>query len=303
MAIPDFQSIMLPFLMHVGDGEEHRHRDTIESLARYFQLSPQEMEEKLPSGRQSIFVNRVGWTRTYLMKAGLLEYTRRGYCKITTRGQEVLASKPARLNTAYLRRFPEFDDFHSVKSNDNRRIENSTDTIEERTPGENMEYSYEILRKELASELLKKLKSGSFQFFEKTVVELLVKMGYGGSILDAGQAVGRSGDGGVDGIIKEDRLGLDMIYIQAKRWEGIIGRPEIQKFAGALQGKKARKGVFMTTSGFTREAKEFAGFIDNRIVLIDGEQLTNLMIEYNLGVTTVAVYEEKKIDVDYFSED
>ncbi|WP_345890012.1 restriction endonuclease [Paenibacillus dendritiformis] len=174
---------------------------------------------------------------------------------------------------------------------------------EQRTPGENLEYSYLVLRKELAFELLQRLKAGSPQFFEKAVVELLVKMGYGGSISDAGKAVGKSGDGGIDGIIKEDRLGLDMIYIQAKRWEGVVGRPEIQKFVGALQGQKARKGVFITTSSFTKEALEYVTFIDNKVVLIDGEQLTQLMIDYNLGVSTVAVYEEKRIDLDFFSED
>ncbi|EHQ59876.1 restriction endonuclease [Paenibacillus dendritiformis C454] len=303
MAIPDFQSIMLPFLIQVSDEQEHRHRDTRESLAKHFRLTDEELDEKLPSGRQTIFDNRVGWARTYLMKAGLLEYPRRGYCKITTKGRDVLKSNPSIINISFLRQFPEFLEFHTAKNNDDQKSDEQPLHSEQRTPGENLEYSYLVLRKELAFELLQRLKAGSPQFFEKSVVELLVKMGYGGSISDAGKAVGKSRDGGIDGIIKEDRLGLDMIYIQAKRWEGVVGRPEIQKFVGALQGQKARKGVFITTSGFTKEAVEYVTFIDNKVVLIDGEQLTQLMIDYNLGVSTVAVYEEKRIDLDFFSED
>ncbi|WP_028549012.1 restriction endonuclease [Paenibacillus sp. UNC451MF] len=303
MSIPDFQTIMLPFLKQVSNLQEHRHRDTIDELAKQFQLTGEELDEKLPSGRQSVFDNRVGWARTYMMKAGLLEYTRRGYCKITQQGLDVLKGNPSFINVSYLRQFPEFNDFHNAKPNDDQKSHEQPNIPEQRTPGENLEYSYLVLRKELAYDLLLRLKAGSPQFFEKAVVELLVKMGYGGSISDAGKAVGKSGDGGIDGIIKEDRLGLDVIYIQAKRWESVVGRPEIQKFVGALQGHKARKGVFITTSDFTKEARDYVTYIDNKVVLIDGDQLTQLMIDYNLGVSTVAVYEEKRIDQDYFSEE
>lgn len=305
MPIPDFQSIMLPFLKYVADGKEHKHGDLIQTLGDFFKLSKDEMRELLPSGRQAIFTNRVGWTRTYLMKAGLIEYTRRGYCKITKRGVDVLAENPEIINTGYLKRFSEFAEFHNVKPAEEQITNSSTaeSNHDQRTPEENLEYSYQKLREELASELLARLKAGSPPFFERVVVELLVKMGYGGSIADAGKAIGRSGDGGIDGMIKEDRLGLDVIYIQAKRWEGSVGRPEIQKFVGALQGNRAKKGVFITTSYYTKEAREYITFIENKVVLIDGEQLAQFMIDYNLGVTTVAVYEEKRIDTDFFMEE
>lgn len=225
MPIPDFQSVMLPFLNYIADGKEHKHSDLIQALGGFFKLNEDEMRELLPSGRQAVFTNRVGWTRTYLMKAGLIEYTRRGYYRITKRGVDVLAENPKMINIAYLKRFSEFIEFHNVRpaeeQNTNSNIAEST--LEQRTPEENLEYSYQKLREELADELLARLKAGSPQFFERFVVELLVKMGYGGSIADAGKAIGRSGDGGIDGMIKEDRLGLDVIYIQAKRWEGSVG--------------------------------------------------------------------------------
>lgn len=306
MPIPDFQSIMLPFLKCVADGNEYKHSELIKTLGKLFELSEDEMRELLPSGRQAIFTNRVGWTRTYLMKAGLIEYTRRGYCKITIRGVDVLTENPETINTAYLKRFSEFSEFHNVRPNEEQNVNSDTaesNNHERRTPEENLEYSYLKLREELTGELLSRLKAGSPQFFERVVVELLVKMGYGGSIADAGKAIGRSGDGGIDGMIKEDRLGLDVIYIQAKRWEGSVGRPEIQKFVGALQGNRGRKGVFITTANYTKEAKEYVTFIENKVVLIDGEQLAQFMIDYNLGVTTVAIYEEKRIDTDFFIEE
>lgn len=305
MAIPDFQTIMLPFLRCLEDSREYKHCDTIQKVGEHFQLSDVELRELLPSGRQAIFSNRVGWARTYLMKAGLVEYTRRGYCKITKLGLEVLQENPKLINIRYLRKFPEFVSFHSNKSQDSLHTKDKMEPedSEQRTPEENLEYSYQKLREELMQGLLIRLKSGTPGFFERVVVELLVRMGYGGSIVDAGKAVGRSGDGGIDGIIKEDRLGLDVIYIQAKRWEGVVGRPEIQKFVGALQGNRARKGVFITTSSFTKEAKEYVTHIDNKVVLLDGEQVAGLMIDYNLGVATVAVYEEKRIDSDFFLEE
>ena len=295
---------MLPLLQFNSDQQEHSVREAIEALAVHFQLTEDERKELLPSGQEAVFDNRVRWARTYLVKAGLLEATRRGYIKITNRGLNVLDQKPQFINVSYLKQFPEFFEFHSSKSSANTTmVTDAAASSDFRTPAEILEYSYETIRKELASEILSKLKNGSPEFFEKVVVELLVKMGYGGSRSDAGQAVGKSGDGGIDGIIKEDRLGLDVIYIQAKRWDGVVGRPEIQKFVGALQGQKARKGVFITTSTFSKEAREYVTLIDNKVVLIDGEQLAQLMIDYNLGVSTVAVYEVKKIDTDFFADE
>lgn len=303
MNIPDFQTIMLPLLQHISDQKEHSLRDVIEALAAHFQLTDEERKVRLPSGQQAVFDNRVGWARTYLRKAGLLESTRRGFIRITDRGIKVLKEQPSFINVAFLKQFPEFVEFHSSRNNTDAATEKEeAGSLESRTPAEILEYSYETIRKELASEILSRLKSGSPEFFEKVVVELLVRMGYGGSRADAGQAVGKSGDGGIDGIIKEDKLGLDVIYIQAKRWDGVVGRPEIQKFVGALQGKKSKKGVFITTSTFSKEARDFVNLIDNKVVLIDGEQLAQLMIDFNLGVSTVAVYEIKKIDSDFFVE-
>ena len=301
MAIPDYQSIMLPLLKFTGDGEEHSRREAIEALADEFSLTDEERKELLPSGRQATFNNRVGWARTYMTKAGLLESTKRGYFQITERGLDVLKQNPPEINNAFLRQFPEFVEFQTPKQ---RKVEEDTeqDISETRTPEEEIESAYQGVRQELATELLQTIKSCSPTFFERLVVDVLVKMGYGGTRKDAGQAVGRSGDGGIDGIIKEDRLGLDIVYIQAKRWDGPIGRPEIQKFAGALQGQRARKGIFITTSAFTQSAQDYVSRIDSKIVLIDGDTLAQLMIDYNIGVTTVTSYELKHMDSDYFEE-
>ena len=284
MPVPDFQSIMLPLMKYMVDGKEHSVREMIELLGEHFYLSDGERKEMLPSGKQVLFDNRVAWTKSYLIKAGLLEATRRAHFQITPRGRDALASNPSVINIAYLRRYPEFVAFLSQKPDDATTsvIDNSL-ILDQRTPEELMDESYRRIHQELADELLTRLKIETPHFFEKTVVELLVKMGYGGSEKDAGKAVGKSGDGGIDGIIKEDRLGLDFIYIQAKRWEGAVGRPEIQKFVGALHGQKARRGVFITTSNFTKESIEYVKQIDNTVVLIDGELLANLMIDYNLG--------------------
>ena len=299
--IPDYQTIMLPLLKLCGDGQEHSLRDTTEKLASDFGLSKQELEQKLPSGQQSVFGNRVGWARTYMKKACLLDTTRRAYFKITARGREVLDSNPSRIDGKFLNQFHEFRSFKALR---HEKVDAESEVqVELKTPEEALESAYEDLRGNLASEILQRLKSSPPGMFEKTVVELVVRMGYGGSLRDAGQAIGKSGDEGIDGIIKEDRLGLDVIYIQAKRWENTVGRPEIQKFAGALQGQRAKKGIFITTSDFSKEAAEYAARIESKIILIDGEQLAQLMIDYNIGVTPVTTYEIKRIDSDYFVED
>ena len=302
MTIPDYQSIMLPLLELAADGNEHSLREAIESLSNQLGLTAKERRELLPSGRQPTFDNRVGWARTYMKKAGLLESTRRGYFRITKRGLDVLDKQPAQIDNAYLRQFPEFVEFQTPKKKEEE--EESRPKLDDRTtPEEEIESAYQKLRDDLSTELLEMVKGSSAAFFEQLVVDLLVAMGYGGTRKDAGQAIGRSGDGGIDGIIKEDRLGLDIVYLQAKKWENTVGRPEIQKFAGALQGQRARRGVFITTSTFTTGAREYVSRIDSKIVLIDGETLAQLMLDFDLGVTTVATYRLKRVDSDYFTGD
>ncbi len=304
MPIPKYQEIMLPLLKYAGDEREHSLRETIEALADKFALTNEERRALLPSGQQAIFDNRVGWARTYMKKAGLLVTTRRGYYQITERGKTVLQQNPPEINAAFLKRFPEFVAFQTSK----RQVSPETDLQEgddsTQTPEEVIEEAYQQVRQDLAAELLQTIISHSPAFFERLVIDLLVKMGYGGTRKDAGEAIGHSGDGGIDGIIKEDRLGLDIVYIQAKRWDDVtVSRPEIQKFAGALQGQRARKGIFITTSRFSAAAQEYVSRIDSKIVLIDGETLAQLMIDYNIGVATIAAYELKRVDSDYFTEE
>ncbi len=304
MSIPDFQSIMLPLLKYLADQQEHSLRDVIDSLTLNFELCEVEKQKLLPSGKQAIFDNRVGWARTYLKKAVLLESTKRGFFQITVRGREVLKQNPQSIDIKYLNQFPEFIAFKNKTSLEitPEIIDNGIE-VKQKTPQEYLEDAYLEIKQGLADEIITRIKACSPSFFERLVVQLLVKMGYGGSIKDAGQAVGRSGDGGIDGIIKEDKLGLDVIYIQAKRWEGTVGRPEIQRFVGALHGFKSRKGVFITTSNFSTEAIDYVSKIDNKIVLINGDRLAQLILDYSVGVSTVEVYELKKIDEGFFVDE
>jgi restriction system protein len=301
--IPDYQSLMLPLLKKLADKQEHKFRDLIEELALEFKLTDEEQKELLQSGAQPVFHNRVGWARGYMKQAGLIESPKRAISKITQRGLDVLKEKPDKINVGYLKRFPEFLEFQSRKHTETEPEETTEIIIE--TPEEQLENAYLRLRKSLAQELLNKVIELSPSFFERLVVDLLVKMGYGGSIKDAGKAMGKSGDEGIDGTIKEDKLGLDIIYIQAKRWQkgNVVGRPEIQKFVGALAGQGAKKGIFITTSNFTKEAIDYSPKNETKIVLIDGEQLAQLMIDYGIGVSTVNTYEVKRIDGDYFGEE
>jgi restriction system protein len=299
MAIPDFQSFMLPFLQILSDGQEHSLSEVIETLAEAFGLTEDDRKELLPSGRQAKLDNRVGWTRTHLKKAELLESVGWGRFRITERGLEVLRSNPPYINIKYLEQFPEFYEFRRSSRQTNKREE--VEEIPDQTPEETLELGYQSLRRTLAQDILDRVKSCSPRFFERLVVDLLVTMGYGGSREDAGQAIGQSGDEGIDGIIKEDRLGLDAVYIQAKRWESTVGRPVVQAFAGSLEGQRARKGILITTSQFSQEAKDYVNRIEKRIVLIDGEQLAQFMIDYGVGVTEKATYTVKRIDEDYFS--
>jgi len=299
MPVPDYQTCMLPLLKFASDQREHSLREAVDQLAGYFRLTDQEQKELLPSGQQTVFANRVGWAKSYLKQAGLLEQTRRGYFRITQRGCDVINQNPEKIDINFLEKYKEFRNFRKRKRIETVK-ENEGQEDQEKTPAEALEIAYENLRSELANELLQQIKSSPPSLFEEIVVELLVEMGYGGSRRDAGKAIGKTGDEGIDGIIKEDRLGLDIIYIQAKRWNNTVGRPEIQKFAGALQGQRARKGIFITTSNFSKEAHEYVSKIDNKIVLIDGEQFAQFMIDHNVGVSLVAIYEVKRIDSDYF---
>jgi len=305
LAVPDYQSIMLPLLKIAGDGKDRTLTDAIEELATQFRLSENDRKEMLPSGMQPRFDNRVGWAKTYLGKAGLLESSGRGRFRITARGQHLLLEHPQRITAKSLERFPEYLEFKkstraSAGAPSQSKLVDDEKPIQ--TPEELLEASYQNLRLQLAQDILHHVSRCSPKFFEKLVVDLLLAMGYGGSRLDAGQAVGRSNDGGIDGIIKEDKLGLDVVYIQAKRWEAQVGRPIVQAFVGSLEGQRARKGVLLTTSKFSNDARDYAERTEKRIVLIDGEQLAQLMIDHGVGVAEVASFTVKKIDSDYFSD-
>jgi restriction system protein len=310
MTIPDYQTLMLPLLRIARDGLERRFRDAVEVLAEEFALTDEERNVMLPSGTAPLFDNRVGWARTYLKQAALLQSRKRGFFQITTRGLELLAKQPPRIDNSTLEQYPEYLDFKlrrggqrvELKASDAPQVPNleMPDRQSDSTPEELFSQAYQRLRGNLEAELLEQIKVSSPAFFERLVIDLLVAMGYGGSRRDAGRAMGKSGDGGIDGMIKEDKLGLDVIYVQAKRWEGTVGRPEIQKFAGALQGQRANKGIFITSSSFTREAMEYTNIISAKIILIDGEQLTSYMVDHNVGVSPVSSFDIKRIDSDYF---
>ena len=298
--IPDYQTLMLPLLRFLGDGRERSFGEAVEAIAIEFHLTPDDRQRLLPSGASTVIGSRVGWARTYMKKAVLVESTKRGFVRATERGLDVLKRNPVRIDVNFLEQFPEFVEFRAI-----RRGETAAPALDvETTPEEGLEEVYQRLRVSVESELLQRVKTASPAFFERLVVDLLVKMGYGGGFRDAGETVGKSGDDGIDGIINEDPLGLDVIYLQAKRWGDVgVGRPEIQKFVGALQGKRARKGVFITTSNFTKDAKEYVGRIDSKIVLIDGETLARLMFDYKVGVSSVRSYDLLKADPDYFTEE
>lgn len=296
MAVPDFQTWFLPLLKRLSDGKPHRIADLQRQLAQDLKLSEEDLKESLPSGRALTYKNRLGWARTYLNKAGLIESPKRGEWQITDRGQAVLAQNLAHLNVGYLKQFPEFKEFHQYKKPSDPGTGGEGGDGPEKTPEEQLEQAYETLRQNAEQELLQKIMSASPEFFEKLVVELLLKMGYGGSREDAGRTIGGSGDGGVDGVINEDKLGLDVVYLQAKRWENIVGRPVVQGFAGSLEGVRARKGVFITTSDFSSGAREFVRNIEKRIVLVDGKQLANLMFDHDIGLSTSATYRKRHVE-------
>jgi len=305
MAIPDYQTIMLPLLKFVGDQKEHHVREMIEYLADEFQLSDEERRRLLPSGNDVIFDNKVKWARLYIGKAGFLESTKTGYWRITELGLQVLSRNPSRINTKFLGQFPKYQEWKKATTNTAKVVtQGKVKVIEEQTPEESLEYGYQQIRQNLVQQLLELVKNASPKFFEKLVVELIVKMGYGGTVRDAGEVLGRSGDGGIDGVIKEDRLGLDKIFIQAKRWrDAPVGTGELRNFVGALQEKKANKGIFITTSRFVGNTQDYIDKVGGNIVLLDGEQLAQLMIDYGVGVSPVANYEVQKVDSDFFIEE
>lgn len=301
MAIPDFQSLMLPLLRSLENGSERGTQDTLDALAAQLGLTEADVTQPMPSRKAPLFTNRVAWAKLHLKRAGLIESPRRGVYRITERGREVLRTPPERVTLAYLAQFPEYAEFRArSRASDDADAAPDVTQDEERTPEEYIDYGYSRLRAALADEILSRIAQMPPAFFEKLVVDLLVAMGYGGSQRDAGRAVGPGADEGIDGVIKEDRLGLETIYIQAKRWQATVGRPEIQRFAGALQGQRARKGIFITTSDFTKEAEAYAASIQSTIVLVNGAQLAELMIDHRIGVTLVNTYEIKRLDSDYF---
>jgi restriction system protein len=302
MAIPDFQSFFKPLLEIAADGKEHSMKEARELIAQKMILSPEDLKELLPSGTQTKYDNRIAWAKSYFVQAKVLEAPRRAFLKITDRGRDLLKKNYDRIDVKILNQYPEFVEFHSLKTIPTTD-HNQQDSLPLDTPEETLQKAYQNIRGDLAAEILEKIKGNSPQFFERLVVDIMVALGYGGSRADAGKSVGQSGDEGIDGIIKEDRLGLDVIYLQAKRWDGTVGRPEIQKFVGALHGKRAKKGVFITTGRFSDDAVKYVESIDPKVILIDGRNLTELMIDYGLGTSTTAKYEIKRIDTDYFTEE
>jgi len=301
MAVPDFQSFFKPLLEIASDKKEHSLREAREIIAKQMNLSQEDLNELLPSENQTKFDNRVAWAKSYFVQAKILESPKRGFFIITDRGIELLNQNHNRIDVKILNQYPEFQEFHSTKSIKGQ----PPDVIENRneTPEETLQNSYLSIRNELSTDIITKIKSNSPKFFENLVIDLMISLGYGGSRQDAGRSIGQTGDEGIDGIIKEDKLGLDIIYLQAKKWEGTVGRPEIQKFVGALHGKRAKKGVFITTGKFSNDAISYVETIDPKVILIDGKMLTELMIDHNLGVSTTVTYNIKRIDSDYFEEE
>lgn len=301
MSVPDFQSFFKPLLEIASDRNEHSLAETRSLIAKQMQLTDEDLNELLPSGTQTKFDNRIAWAKSYFIQAKVLESSKRAYFKITDRGLELLKQNHSRIDIKILNQYPEFLEFHTSKTSKGQTIEISQ--IQDETPEEILQKAYQNIRNELSGDLLNRIKTNTPQFFENLVVDLMIALGYGGSHREAGQSLGKSGDEGIDGIIKEDKLGLDVIYLQAKRWEGTVGRPEIQKFVGALHGKRAKKGVFITTGKFSQDAVTYVETIDPKVILIDGRMLSELMIDYNLGVSVSVNYEIKKIDNDYFEEE
>ncbi len=306
MPVPDYQSLMLPLLRFAEDSKEHSLKQAVEDAVRVFKLSDEERQEMMPSGVQTKIYNRLTWARSSLGKAGFLIAAGSGRFKITPEGIRAIQENPGGISVKILQNYPTYAAAASASHMGSApKILNpvTEEDIGRQTPQELLESSFQLIQTQLAQELLGRIGKCSPAFFERLVVDLLVAMGYGGSRKDAGQAIGKSGDEGIDGIIKEDRLGLDAVYVQAKRWKNTVGRPDVQAFAGSLEGHRARKGVFITTSQFSGEARDYVGRIEKKIILIDGQQLADLAIEYKVGVAELTSYSVKRLDLDYFEEE
>ena len=303
VAIPDYQTIMLPMLQLLADGRTWSIRELTQAVADHFKLTTEEREQRLPSGQQEIIANRVGWARSYLKYAGLLSAPSRGRLHITDLGRSTLAESPGRIDNELLKRFPAFREFFKKKSKPNNQSEPPTLSIEEkRTPHDLIESAYDSLLRATTEEVLTRLKAGSPGFFESVVLRLLMAMGYGG-VAGHGSVTGKSGDGGIDGVIRQDKLGLDVVCIQAKRWEGPVGRPVVQQFVGSMDYYRAKKGVILTTSTFTKDGADFLRHIEGKtVVLVDGDRLAELMVEHGLGVTTTRTYALREVSNDFFDE-
>ncbi|WP_319559745.1 restriction endonuclease [Marispirochaeta sp.] len=298
--IPDFQTIMLPLLKTFQDGEEKTSKELREKMVSYFNISIDEQKEKIPSGKQPLYYNRVAWAIAYLKMADLISSPLRAVYKITEEGKKVLENPPEKITINFLK---QFDSFSKNRNPEKDTELDDNNQIVEKTPDELIEIGYKQVKNELSLQILNQIKDCSPYFFEKLVLDLLIKMGYGGSEMANGEVTPKGSDEGIDGIIKEDKLGLDKIYIQAKKWENCVGRPEIQKFVGALQGKRAKKGIFITMSTFSKEALEYAENLDVAVILIDGKKLANYMIENELGVSLKQNYKIYNVDTDYFIEE
>jgi restriction system protein len=300
--VPGFQDIMLPLLRLVENahGQPVMTKEALPQLADQLGLSDDDRNELLPSGRQSRFANRVAWAASHLRAARILESAGRGLIVLTQRGMDILASNPPAVNLKVLGQFPEYLEF---RAGSGEKDSTPLEVADEETPEEAIEKFYKALRGEIVSEILSRLKACTPAFFEQIVVQLVVRLGYGGSLKDAGQAVGKSHDGGIDGVIKQDKLGLDVVYLQAKRWDNTVGRPHVQQFAGALAGQQANRGVFITTSDFSADAVAYAKQVATKIVLINGKQLAEYMFDHDLGVTNTLTLSLKKIDSDFFEEE
>jgi restriction system protein len=307
VAVPDFQTLMRPLLTALEDDGEHSIAELRERLANEFALTSGELAQELPSGRAKTFSNRVGWATTYLYRCGLIERPRRSVYRIAARGHDVLSENPTRVDLNVLSQFPEFAEFRQAQgqTSDLPKLgtETTVEAAQEETPEERVDSAYRELRAALAAEVLERVYEQPPEFFEQLVLDVLSAIGYGGTREGAAQRLGKSGDGGVDGVIREDRLGLDQIYVQAKRWKDSVGRPEIQRFFGALHGQRATKGVFITTSAFTKDAVGYAEGVTPRVILVDGKELAELMIDHDVGVTVARTYRLKRLDLDYFTSE
>lgn len=298
--IPDFQTIMLPLLKAFQNGKEKTSKELREEMVSHFNISEDEQKEKIPSGKQTLYYNRVAWAIAYLKMADLISSPARAVYTITEEGKKVLENPPEKITINFLK---QFDSFSKNRNPEKDTELDDNNQIVEKTPDELIEIGYKQVKNELSLQILNQIKDCSPYFFEKLVLDLLIKMGYGGSEMANGEVTPKGSDEGIDGIIKEDKLGLDKIYIQAKKWENCVGRPEIQKFVGALQGKRAKKGIFITMSTFTKEALEYAENLDVAVILIDGKKLANYMIENELGVSLKQNYKIFNVDTDYFIEE